>query len=93
MLFSLKEVLLLVLIQPGYVPLGVYKTMRRMNVSSFKINFEPSKQRLPNVDGAELQKRNIPRPREATSVAIRIGERPDLNSPSTQSRSRLNQTT
>ena len=31
----------------------------------------------------------VPRPREATSVAIRIGERPALNSPRTQSRSRL----
>jgi len=32
---------------------------------------------------------HVPSPRDATSVAIRIGDRPALNSPSTQSRSRL----
>jgi hypothetical protein len=32
---------------------------------------------------------HVPRPREATSVAINMGERPALNSPRTQSRSRL----
>lgn len=35
------------------------------------------------------QNKNIPRPRDATSVAISIGERPALNSLKTQSRSRL----
>lgn len=34
-------------------------------------------------------KKYAPRPRDATSVAIRMGERPALNSPRTQSRSRL----
>jgi hypothetical protein len=34
-------------------------------------------------------KHHVPSPRDATSVAIRIGDRPALNSPSTQSRSRL----
>jgi hypothetical protein len=33
--------------------------------------------------------KDVPRPRDATSVAIRMGERPALNSPNTQSRSRL----
>lgn len=35
------------------------------------------------------KERDAPSPRDATSVAIRIGERPALNSPNTQSRSRL----
>lgn len=36
-----------------------------------------------------LKIENIPSPRDATSVAIKMGDRPALNSPSTQSRSRL----
>lgn len=32
---------------------------------------------------------HVPKPRDATSVAINMGERPALNSPRTQSRSRL----
>ncbi len=36
-----------------------------------------------------LENKNIPSPRDATSVAIKMGERPALNSLKTQSRSRL----
>jgi hypothetical protein len=32
---------------------------------------------------------HVPKPRDAASVAINMGERPALNSPKTQSRSRL----
>lgn len=47
-------------------------------------------QQWPPIAGnARKEINNIPRPREATSVAIRIGERPLLNSLRTQSRSRL----
>ena len=44
---------------------------------------------LQNVVALATGNENIPRPRDATSVAIRMGERPALNSASTQSRSRL----
>lgn len=58
-------------------------------VSNLPLQVARVHSRIVPVGALGEKKRNVPRPREATSVAIKIGERPALNSPRTQSRSRL----